>query len=74
MRLELTAGQAGDAPMAAQLLDAVAPGATVIADKAYDTNGIHAFVAARGGLSQHPAARHLPERTGVPRALHGPLA
>ena len=49
VRLELTAGQAGDAPMAAQLLVAVAPGATVIADKAYDTNGIHAFVAARGG-------------------------
>ncbi len=48
VRLELTAGQAGDAPMAAKLLDTVAPGATVIADKAYDTDGIRAFVAAWG--------------------------
>ena len=55
VRLELTAGQAGDAPMAAQLLDAVAPGATVIADKAYDTNGIRALVAAQGAWANIPA-------------------
>ena len=47
VRLELTAGQAGDAPMATKLLDAVAPGATVIADKAYDADGIRSFVASR---------------------------
>lgn len=40
MRLELTTGQAGDAPVATWLLDNVAAGATVIADKAYDTDGI----------------------------------
>ncbi len=55
VRLELTAGQAGDAPMAAKLLDAVAPGATVIADKAYDTDGIRAFVAARGAWANIPS-------------------
>ena len=39
VRLELTARQAGDTPMAVKLLETVAPGATVIADKAYDTDG-----------------------------------
>ena len=54
VRLELTAGQAGDAPMAAKLLDTVAPGATVIADKAYDTDGIRSFVTARGAWANIP--------------------
>jgi transposase len=40
MTLALTAGQAGDAPAAAQMLPLVAPGATFIADRAYDTNAI----------------------------------
>ena len=52
--LELTAGQAGDAPMAAKLLNTVAPGATVIADKAYDTDSIRALVAARGAWANIP--------------------
>lgn len=54
VRLELTAGQAGDAPMATKLLDAVAPGATVIADKAYDTDGIRSFVAGRNAWANIP--------------------
>ena len=41
--------------MAAHLLEAVAPGATVIADKAYDTNGIRAFVAARSAWANIPS-------------------
>ena len=40
VKLALTAGQAGDAPAAAQMLPLVAPGATLIADRAYDTNAI----------------------------------
>ncbi|SKA31766.1 transposase, IS4 family [Consotaella salsifontis] len=54
VRLELTAGQASGAPMATKLLDAVAPGATVIADKAYDTDGIRSFVASRKGWANIP--------------------
>ena len=54
VRIELTAGQAGDAPMATKLLETVATGATVLADKAYDTDGIRAFVAARGGWANIP--------------------
>lgn len=40
VKLALTAGQAGDAPTAAQMLPLVAPGATLIADRASDTNAI----------------------------------
>jgi transposase len=54
LRLELTAGQAGDAPMAIKLLDAVAPGATVLADKAYDTDGIRSFITTRGAWANIP--------------------
>jgi transposase len=54
VRLELTAGQTGDAPMANRLLEAVAPGATVIADKAYDTDGIRSFGAGRKAWANIP--------------------
>lgn len=54
VRLALTAGQAGDAPMAARLLKTVTPGATVLSDKAYDTDGIRSFEAARGDCSNIP--------------------
>jgi transposase len=52
--IELTAGQAGDAPTATKLLETGATGATVLADKAYDTDGIRTFAAARGGLANIP--------------------
>lgn len=54
VQIELTAGQAGDAPTATKLLETVAAGATVLADKAYDTDGIRAFVASRGGWANIP--------------------
>ena len=54
VRRELTPGQAGDAPVAVQRLDAVGLSATVIADKAYDTHGIRACVATRGGWANVP--------------------
>ena len=43
VRLELTAGQAADAPMAEKLLSDLKPGATLLADRAYDTNAIRTF-------------------------------
>ncbi len=54
VRIELTAGHAGDAPMATKLLETVATGATGLADKTYDTDGIRAFVAARAGWANIP--------------------
>ena len=40
VRLSLTPGQAGDAPEAVPLMADLGPGATLIADRAYDTNAI----------------------------------
>jgi transposase len=54
IRLELTPGQAGDAPVAATLLETLAPGATLIADRAYDTNAIRDFAAERGAWANIP--------------------
>ncbi len=47
VRLELTAGQSADAPMAEKLLNDPRPGATILADKAYDTDAIHNFAKQR---------------------------
>ncbi len=54
VRLILTAGQAGDAPVAIRLFEAIVPDATVIADKAYDTDDIRSIVAARGAWANIP--------------------
>jgi transposase len=54
VRLELTPGQAGDAPVAATLLEEIAPGATLIADRAYDTNAIRDLAAERGAWANIP--------------------
>jgi hypothetical protein len=49
-----TAGQAGDAPVAGQMLALLAPGAILIADRAYDTNAIRAACAERGAWVNIP--------------------
>lgn len=54
VRLELTPGQAGDAPVARSLLEDLAPGATLIADRAYDTNAIRDSAAKRGAWANIP--------------------
>jgi transposase len=54
VRLLLTPGQAGDAPVAASLLEDIAPGATLIADRAYDTNAIRELAAERGAWANIP--------------------
>jgi transposase len=54
VRLALTAGQAGDAPAAEQMLPLVARGATLIADRACDTNAIRAAIAERGAWANIP--------------------
>jgi len=54
IRPELTLGHAGDAPAAASLLEALAPGATLIADRTYDTNAIRDLAAERGAWANIP--------------------
>ncbi len=48
VRITLTAGQAGDAPAAPELLEVLAPGTTLIADRAYDTDAIRGLATERG--------------------------
>jgi transposase len=57
VKIALTAGQAGDAPAAEQMLPLVAPGATLIADRAYDTNAI------RDACAEKKAWANIPPRT-----------
>ena len=54
VRLALTAGQAGDAPAAPGLLEVLAPGATLIADRAYDTDAIRGLAAERSVWANIP--------------------
>lgn len=54
-RMALTPGQAGDAPAAIALIDELAQGAIVIADRAYHTDAIRAHAA----LQSRPRLRHL---------------
>ena len=54
VRITLSAGQAGDAPAAPELLEMLAPGATLIADRAYDTDAIRGLAAERGAWANIP--------------------
>lgn len=68
VRFLLTAGQAGDAPQAAALLDGLAAEA-VIADTAYDSDGFRELIAQQGAeavipnnpsrATKHPLDAHL---------------
>ena len=54
IRLTLTPGQAGDAPVGTEFVADLAEGATLIADRAYDTNPIRDGAAARGVWANIP--------------------
>jgi transposase len=47
VRIELTAGQAADAPVAEKLLCDLQPGSILLADKAYDTDAIRNLARSR---------------------------
>jgi len=53
LKLILTPGQRGDAPLAPELLDGLSP-RRVLADKAYDSNAIRALVASMGAEAVIP--------------------
>jgi transposase len=54
VRLHLTAGQAHDGPVAHTMLDRLTPEAIVLADKAYDAEGIRALIQAQGAVPNIP--------------------
>jgi len=55
IRLSLTAGQAHDGPAALSLLDRLDPRAIVLADKAYDADGIRSLIETQGAVPNIPA-------------------
>ena len=57
MRFTLTAGQKGDAPQAAALLEGL-PAKVVMADTAYDADHLRQAIAAKGALAVIPTTRH----------------
>ena len=65
VRLALTPGQAGDAPAAPGLLELLAPGATLIADRAYDTDAIRGLAAAHGARANIPVFDKSERRDGA---------
>ena len=70
IRLELTAGQAADAPMAEKLLSDLRPGSTLLADKAYDTNAIRTFVEDRKAWANIPAKANRKETFSFSRWVY----
>ena len=54
VRVELTAGQAHDAPTAQSMLADLVPGAVLIADRAYDTNALRGLADERGAWANIP--------------------
>lgn len=53
LKLVLTPGQRGDAPLAATLLEGLSP-RRVLADKAYDSNALRALIAGMGAEAVIP--------------------
>ena len=73
VRLELTAGQAGDAPAAEGLLEELSSGATLIADRAYGHQCDPRLRRRPRRLGEHPAPQHPQasvqlQRLGLPAA------
>jgi transposase len=61
--LKLTAGQAHDGRSAADMLDSVAAGQTLIADRAYDSDAMRQTLAARGAWAN---VKPMPGRVNIP--------
>jgi transposase len=61
--LKLTEGQAHDGRSAADMLDSVGPGQTLLADRAYDSDALRLTLAGRGAWAN---VRPMPGRINVP--------
>ena len=58
LELILTPGQAGDCPVAADLLGHLKPGAILLADKAYDADWLRSAIAETGAAPNIPSMKH----------------
>ena len=63
IRLKLTEGQAHDGRSAADMYDTVGPGQTLLADRAYDSDGLRDALAERGAVAN---IRLMPTRKRLP--------
>ncbi len=63
IRRKLTAGQAHDGRSGADMYDSVGPGQTLLADRAYDSDGLRVRLAERGALAN---IRLMPTRKRLP--------
>lgn len=70
IRLGLTPGQAGDAPAALDLIEDLAPGSILIADRAYDTNAIREHARERGAWANIPPRVNRKETFAFSRFLY----
>ena len=61
--LKLTEGQAHDGRSAADMLDTVGEGDVLLADRAYDSDGLRRMLAERGAWAN---VRPMPNRTNIP--------
>lgn len=61
--LKLTPGQAHDGRSAADMLDAIGPGQILLADRAYDSDGLRNTLAERGAWAN---VKPMPGRVNVP--------
>jgi transposase len=61
--LKLTEGQAHDGRSAADMLDSVGPGQTLLADRAYDSDALRLTLAGRGAWAN---VKPMPGRINVP--------
>lgn len=58
IKLKITPGQAHDGRSADNMLDSVGPGCTLLADRAYDSDRLHAELASRGASANIRAVRN----------------
>ena len=58
IQLKLTEGQAHDGRSATDMLDSVGPGQMLLADRAYDSDGLRRALAERGAMPNIKPLRH----------------
>jgi transposase len=63
IRLKLTEGQAHDGRSAADMLDGIGEGQILLADRAYDSDGLRSALKARGAWAN---VKPMPNRKNVP--------
>jgi transposase len=70
VRLVLSPGQASDKTLAPAVIDGLAPGRTLVADRGYDARAIVELVESRGGQAHIPTCSDRKRQRAVDPALY----